>query len=74
MVILEPTKIKSVTTSIFSTSIYPEVMGQDAGILGFVILSFRQLFYSPLSQSSGGSLVPFSFLPLEWYHLHISGC
>jgi len=32
-----------------------------------------QLFYSLLSPSSGGSLVPLHFLPLEWY-LHIWGC
>ena len=30
-----------------------------------------QLFYSPLSPSSRGPLVPPHFLPLEWYHLHI---
>ena len=33
-----------------------------------------QLFHSPLSPSSRGSLVPFHFLSLEWYHLHIWGC
>ena len=33
-----------------------------------------QLFHSPLSLSSRGSLVPFHFLSLEWYHLHIWGC
>ena len=27
----------------------------------------RQLFHSPLSPSSRGSLVPFHFLPLNWY-------
>ena len=31
-----------------------------------------QLFNSSLSLSSRGSLVPLSFLPLEWYCLHIS--
>ena len=30
-----------------------------------------QLFHSPLSPSSGGSLVPVCFLPLGWCHLHI---
>ena len=34
----------------------------------------NQLFHSPLSPSSRGSLVPLHFLPLKWYHLHISGC
>ena len=33
-----------------------------------------QLFHSPLSSSSKGSLVTLYFLPLEWYHLHIWGC
>ena len=32
-----------------------------------------QLFHSPLSPLSRGSLVPLNFLPLEWYHLHIWG-
>ena len=32
-----------------------------------------QLFHSPLSPSSRGSLVPLRFLPLEWCHLHIWG-
>ena len=30
-----------------------------------------QLSHSPLSPSSGGSLVLLHFLPLGWYHLHI---
>ena len=34
-VILEPRKIKSVTVSTFSPSIYPEVMGIDAMIFAF---------------------------------------
>ena len=70
-VILEPQKIKSVTVSIVSPSICHEVMGLDATILVFLILSFKPAFYSLLSASSGGSLVPLCFLPLEWYHLHI---
>ena len=35
---------------------------------------FSQLFHSPVSLSSRGSLVPLRFLPLKWYHLHIWGC
>ena len=35
VVILEPKKIKSVTVSIVSPSIYHEVMGPDAMIFGF---------------------------------------
>ena len=33
----------------------------------------RQLFHSPLSLSSRGSLVSLRFLPYEWCHLHILG-
>ena len=35
IVILEPKKIKSLTVSIFSSSVCPEVMGPDAMILVF---------------------------------------
>ena len=66
-VILEPKKIKSVTVSIVSPSICHEVMGLDATILVFLILSFKPAFYSLLSPSSRGSLVPLHFLSLEWY-------
>ena len=43
-VILELPKIKSVTLSIVSTSICHEVMGQDAMILLFWMLSFKPAF------------------------------
>ena len=62
-VILEPKKIKSVTISIVSPSTCHEVMGPDAMILVFWMLSFKPAFHSPLSLSSRGSLVPFCFLP-----------
>ena len=62
-VILEPKKIKSVTVSIVSPSIFQEVMGPDAMILVFWMLSFKSAFYSPLSLSSRGSLIPLHFLP-----------
>ena len=39
--ILEPKKIKSVTVSIVSPSICHEVMGLDAVILVFQMLSFK---------------------------------
>ena len=42
--ILEPFKIKSVTVSIVSPSICHEVMGQDAMILVFCMLSFKSAF------------------------------
>ena len=43
-VILEPKKIKSVTVSIVSPSICHEVMGLDAMILFFCMLSFKLAF------------------------------
>ena len=43
-VILEPKKIKSLTVSIVSPSICHEVMGVDAMILVFWMLSFKQIF------------------------------
>ena len=73
--ILEPTEIKSVTVSIVSPSIRLEVMGPDAMIVVFWMLSFKTAFFhSSFLPSSRGSLVPLHFLPLEWYHLHIWSC
>ena len=43
-VILEPPKMKSVTVSIVSPSIYHEVMGLDAMILVFSMLNFKPTF------------------------------
>ena len=43
-VILEPKKIKSLTVSIVSPSICHEVMGQDAMIFVFWMLSFKPTF------------------------------
>ena len=43
-VILEPRKIKSATVSTVFPSIYHEVMGPDAMILVFLILSFKPTF------------------------------
>ena len=62
-VILEPKKMKSVTVSIVSPSICHEVMGPDAMIFIFWMLSFKPGFHSPLSLSSKGSLVLLHFLP-----------
>ena len=62
-VILEPRKIKSDTVSTVSPSISYEVMWPDAMIFIFWMLSFKPTFYSPLSLSSSGSLVPLHFLP-----------
>ena len=72
-VILEPKKIKSVTVSIVSPSICYEVMGPNAMILVFWILSFKLTF----------SLSSFTFIKrlfsssslyaIRWCHLHIWG-
>ena len=62
-VILEPPKINSDTVSTVSPSISHEVMGPDARILVFGMLSLSQLFHSPLSLLSRGSLVLLRFLP-----------
>ena len=47
-----PPKIKSATVSTVSPSICHEVMGPDAMILVFWMLSFKATFHSPLSLSS----------------------
>ena len=70
-VILEPRELKSLNVSIVSPSICHEVMGPDAMILVFWMLSFSQLFHSHLSLSSRGSLVLLYFLPLGLCCLHI---
>ena len=64
-VILEPPKIKSATVSTVSPFICHEVMGPDAMILVFWMLSFKlsSSLSSPLSLSSWGSLVLLHFLP-----------
>ena len=56
-VILEPKKIKSDLVSIVCPSISHEVMGPDAMILVFWMLSFKPTFSLPLSLSSKASLV-----------------
>ena len=72
-VILEPKKIKSVTVAIVSPSICHTVMGLDAMIFLFWMLSFQPAFHSSFSPSSRGSLVPLHFLTLGWSPLHIYG-
>ena len=61
-VILEPPEIKSLTVSIVSPSICHEVMGPNAMILVFWMLSLKPTFSLSLSLSSRGSLV-LLFLP-----------
>ena len=62
-VILEPKKIKSLTVSIVSPNIAMMLMGLDATIFVFWMLSFKLAFHSLLSFSSRGSSVPLLFLP-----------
>ena len=73
-VILEPKKIKFATVSTFSPSICHEVMGPDAMILVFWMLSFKPTFSLSSFTFIKSSLVLLCFLPLEWYHLHFWGC
>ena len=61
-VVLEPKKMKSLTISIVSPSICHEVLGLDAMIFIFLMLSFKSAF-SLSSSLSRGSLVPLHFLP-----------
>ena len=66
-VILKPNKKKSVTVSMVSPSTCHEVMGSDAMILVFWMLSLSHLFHS-FSLSSRGSLVP---LPLSLFAITV---
>ena len=71
-VILEPQKIKSVTVSIISPSVCHEMMGPDAMIFVFQMLSFKPAFsFSSLSFIQ--RLISFSSLSAikVAYHLHI---
>ena len=63
VVILKPLKIKSVTVSTVFPSICHEVMGPDAVILVFWVLSFKPTFSLSSFISSRGSLVLLHFLP-----------
>ena len=62
-VILEPRNLNSATVSTVSHSTSHEVMGPDAVIFTFLMLSFKPTFYSLLLLSSRGCLVPLHFLP-----------
>ena len=57
--------------SLFPHLLAIKVMGPDAKISLFWILSLSQLFHSLLSSSSRHCLVPLRFLPKGWCHLHI---
>ena len=60
-VILEPRKIKSDTVSTVFPSICHKVMGPDAMIFIFRMLSFKPTFHSPLSLSSTALQFLFAF-------------
>ena len=62
-VILEPLKIKSVTVSIVSPCICHEMMGPDAMILVFWMLSFKPAFSVSYSTFIERLLLPLQFLP-----------
>ena len=70
IVILEPLKITSLIASIVSPSICHEVMGPNAMIFIFWMWGLDQMFHSPISIWSRGSLV-LQFSPWEWCLLHI---
>ena len=72
-VILKPKKIKSVTDSLLSPSICHEVMGLDAMIFVFWMLSFKPVFslssFTFIKRLFGSS----SLSAIVWCHLHIRG-
>ena len=72
-VILEPPKIKSFTLSLVPPCICHEVMGPDAMILVFWMLSFKPTFSLSSFTFNRGCLVLLHFLPLGWCYLHIWG-
>ena len=69
-VILEPKKIKSVTVS---PSICHELMGMDAMILVFWMLSFKPAFTLSFFTFIERLFIPPWFLPWGWCHLHFWG-
>ena len=71
-VILEPKKIKHLTVSTISPSIYHEVMGPDAMTLIFWMLSFKPTF-SLSSFTFIKRLFSSSLSAIEWCHPYIWG-
>ena len=72
--ILETKKIKFCHYFHFFPIYLPWSDGTVCHDLSFMSAEFQASLFSPLSLSSRGSIVPFHLLPLEWYHLHVSGC
>ena len=70
-VILEPRKIKPATVSTVSPSIYHEVMGQDAMIIVFWMLSFKPTFSLSSITFIERLFSSSSFSSIRKYHLHI---
>ena len=70
--ILEPKKIKSVTVFTFLPSVYHEMIGLDAMILVFWMLSFKPAF-TLSSLTFIKSLFSSSLSPIAWCHLLIWG-
>ena len=68
--ILESKKIKCATVFIFPSCICHDMMGLDAIILVFLMLSFKPASSLPVLPSSRGFLVPLPFLSLGYCHLH----
>ena len=72
-VILEPQKIKSDTVSTVSPSISHQVMGPDAMIFVFWMLSFKPTFSLSSFTFTKRFFSCLHFLPWGWCHLHIWG-
>ena len=72
-VILEPRKIKSATVCTVSPSICHEVMGLDAMILVFWILSFKPTFLLSSFTFIKRLFSSSSLSAIGWCHLHIWG-
>ena len=72
-VILEPPKIKSLTVSIVSPSICHEMMGPDAMILDFWMLSFKPTFWLSSFTFIKRLFSSFSLSAIRVVHLYIWG-
>ena len=72
--ILEPKKVKSDTVPTLFLFICHEVIGPDAMILVFWMLSFKPTFSHSSLTFIKRLFSSSHFLPLKWYRLHIWGC
>ena len=72
-VTLEPKEVKSVTVSIVSPSICHEVMGPDAMILVFWMLSFKPAFFFSSFTFIKRLFSSSSLSVIRWCHLHTWG-